>query len=111
MINGLKEIFMVQARWFVTIRLGPKWADKLNPGDRIAISISDNPKRPNIIGHAEVAWVKKGTIDSLTQDELLMNIGAKKAQDVWLDMRKVYNKPIKVGHHTISVLALFVSKI
>lgn len=87
-------------RSFVTMRHGTKWAHRLNPGDKVAISISKDPKKPNIIGYAEVATLKKSIIALLgslydvgtipRDEDLVQNIGAKKCLDVWSDMKKIY---------------------
>jgi len=75
---------------FITSRLGPKWADKLNPHDKIALSISNNPNKPHIIGIVEVVEVSKTTIGQLGESFFGMNVGAKTASGVVRAMRSAY---------------------
>ena len=98
-------------RSFVTIRHGSKWADKLNPGDTVAISISDDPQKPSIIGYAEVGSVKKvilfnlGSLDHSLKEDLKDNIGAKDWSEVLIDMRSVYGNHVGL-YDTISIIRL-----
>ncbi|GEM_PF-6427982 len=91
---------------FVTMRLGTKWADRLNPGTRIALSISDNPQQPNVIGHARVRTAKKGVIRMLDTVELTNNIGANTREGVLAAMQEVYQDPAINMDSTITVLDL-----
>ena len=97
LIRGLRDKLTLTAeftsprRRFVTIRLGTKWLDKLNPHSCVSISISDDPNNPRVIGYARVRSVKKTIISALTEDELRKNIGAKTRKQVQLDMQSVYN--------------------
>ena len=76
---------------FVTIRLNIKWSDRLNPGDCVSVSISDDTANPNIFGYARVRSVKKTRIAHLTTSDLNKNIGAKTRRQVLSDMQSVYN--------------------
>ncbi len=109
LIAGLKKKLHTKELFdpFVTMRLGPKWANKLNPGDRVAISVSDNPEKPNIIGYAEVVRVSKYLIFFLDKhpEDLAKNIGAKSWSQVLLDMQSVYGPSVNL-YSTISIIEL-----
>lgn len=113
--RGLRKLFrgkiktIVEGREkfpsFITIRLGPKWASKLNPGDRVAISISDDPNKPNIIGYAEVGDVSKKTLFFMESKDLEKNIGAKAFRELFMDLQSVYGSGVSV-FSTISIIDL-----
>ena len=105
--RGLRKFFQKRAGGsFITLRHGSKWADKLNPGDKVAISISNNPAKPNIIGYAIVQEVRKVILFYLRDEELTSNIGAKTRDDVWVAMNTAY-APKTVGlYDTVSVIKL-----
>lgn len=90
---------------FITIRLGTKWLDKLNPHSCVSVSISNNPGISHVIGYAQVRSVKKTTISALTNSELKKNIGAKTRKQVQSDMQSVYGKFIHLGE-LITVIEL-----
>ncbi|MDX1607773.1 MAG: hypothetical protein R3251_00985 [Candidatus Spechtbacterales bacterium] len=94
--EGLREEFRgsLPPRPLKTIRLGTKYANAIEPGDQIAISISDDSNNPNVIGLARVLAVKKGTIEYFgrTMEGLENNIGAGHWERVLRDMQWVYDK-------------------
>ena len=95
---------------FTTIRLGVRWANRLRPGSIVAISISNDPAKPKIIGQAKVGVVKKSKIDFLSDEDedLGHNIGAKSRYQVLRDMKEVYGED-KVGPGSvISIIELIV---
>ncbi|MBI2676948.1 MAG: hypothetical protein HYX21_03340 [Candidatus Yanofskybacteria bacterium] len=115
LVKGLRKFFVkrsgnMDCSSFVTMRHGPKWANKLSPGDRVAISISNDLRKPNIIGYAEVGIVKKsiiywlGFIDEFERD-LVENIGAKTMEGVLADMQSVYGSHVGI-RDVISIIEL-----
>ena len=94
---------------FVTLRLGPKWANKLNPGQKVVISISDDPAKPEVIGTAEVGTVRKDFLGGVSKKEWEQNIGANNRWDAQRDMEKVYGVKINPMHDFVSVIELFAS--
>ena len=91
---------------FVTMRLGSKWADQLYPGDLIAISISENPEQPNILGYAEILETSKTHVGWLRHDEdLAKNIGAKTRIGIAKAMSEIYQKEV-LHTSTVSMLRL-----
>lgn len=105
MIKGLANKLKA-GKSFVTIRLGSKWANKLDPLQRIAISISDDPAVNKIIGYARVVLVKKVNIENLSKKDLARNIGAKTKKDVWKALESVYKMRVNYPLAMISVLEL-----
>ena len=107
--EGLNEKLTDKKDSFITIRLGNKYANLLNPGDEVAISVSDNPENPNIVGFAKVGVIKKAIlIDLQIQEESLeKNIGAKNWDQVLHDMRSVYGHNRVSEFSTITVIELF----
>lgn len=95
-------------RSFTTMRLGDKWAKKLNPGDVVAISISDDPAQPHIIGYGEVGRVTKTSIICLEEYDLANNLGAKSVMDVYADMRRAYGDESVDLTSSITVIELTV---
>lgn len=93
-------------RIFITVRFGPKWADKLRPEQRINISVSDNPLKPKIIGHARVLSVSKKLMTHITNRELRKNIGAKSVLQVHDDLATVYKKKKVSLISVVSVIEL-----
>ena len=108
MLSGLREFFIPPAslRHFATIRLGTKWAQGLDHHDIVAVSISDDPKKPNVIGFAEIKLVLEVKIKDLKLSDLERNIGAKTHVDVVRDMRKVYGKKKVDGNSVVTLLWL-----
>lgn len=104
MARGLRKLFEKLrpgfSKEFSTMRLGDKWADRLNPGRRVAISISDNPRSPHIVGHACVIGVEKKWFCDVTDRDLRKNIGAKQWEEAYKDMGTVYGHK-KFGMHSI----------
>lgn len=94
-------------RSFATFRLGGKWARKLNPGMKVAISISDNSRKHKIIGYAVVISVAKKYLIDLSNQDLRQNIGAKNIVDVLYAMRQVYKPKSVVEHSLVTVIELF----
>lgn len=109
--DGLRKLFSKRnvggIASFVTMRLGPKWANNLNPGQKVAISISNDPENPRIIGNAEVKLVKKSSIAHLSKNDLVKNIGAKTKEAVLKAMQDVYKTKVNYHTDTVSVLELF----
>ena len=91
---------------FTTIRLGTKWLDKLNPLDYVAVSISNEPNKLNIVGYAMVKNVSKTTLHFLYSSDLKFNIGAKKVSQALKDMRSVYGKDRVNIYSVITVIEL-----
>lgn len=91
--EALQECELAHPPHFFAIRLGGKWADVLNPGDRIAVSIADSPAQPNVIGHAIVLSTRKGILELLERERmgLDLHIGAKTWKEVVRDMQAVQN--------------------
>lgn len=91
--EALQECELAHPPHFFAIRLGGKWADVLNPGDRIAVSIADSPAQPNVIGHAIVLSTRKGILELLERERVSLNlhIGAKTWKEVVQDMQAVQN--------------------
>lgn len=112
MTRGLRRLFrrrrsVVEGkRSFITMRLGPKWANRLNPGARVAVSISDDPKEPNIIGHACVVSAAKRWLIDVPGHELSRNIGAKSIEQIWKDLELVYGPKRVSTSSVISVIEL-----
>lgn len=101
LVKGLREAFVESSTdakdatdepVLLTIRDGTKYADKLNPGDLVDVSISNNPEEPNVIGRGTVLATKKGTIAFFAGkgEYLGDNIGAKTWPQVRRDMDRVY---------------------
>jgi protein involved in polysaccharide export with SLBB domain len=90
---------------FVTMRLGSKWTDRLKPGDKVAISVSNDPNNANVIGYAGVISVKKVSLLHLSKNDLKKNIGSKSKDSVHKDMEKIYKRAIP-WDETVSVLEL-----
>ena len=91
---------------FSTIRRGNKWADRLNPDETVAISISDDPNFPNVVGYAIVLRVIKTNISILSEENLRNNIGAKNKHQVVEDMRAAYQDNMINEYSLISVIEL-----
>lgn len=92
---------------FRTIRLGPKYADNLNPGQLISITIGDRADKPNIIGEAMVVKVSKVMFANLVDGDLAENIGAKNINEALKDISKVYGKdPFAVKLSVVSMIDL-----
>lgn len=114
--EAMQECLVAHIPQFRTLRLGSKWADALNPGQRVAISISESPEVPEIIGHAIVLGTRKGIIELLERgkESLELNIGAKTWKKVLEDMREVYNgvhgKPMVSRASTVSIIDLLAEK-
>ena len=109
--KGLKSLFGKKKKRenpdFRTLRMGPKWANRLNPGDRVAVSISDKPEKPNIIGYTEVIEVSKKIFYILKEKDFINNIGAKSWGQALHDMKAVYGKEMNI-YVVVSVLDLMV---
>ena len=115
--SGLRKLFKKRKAseippTFVTMRLGTKWADKLNPGDKVAISISDDSAKPNIIGHARVRMVKKCVIFQMSSEDedLQNNIGAKNWHQVVDDMQSVYGGAVVSLDSIITIIEFMVDR-
>ncbi|MFY9461943.1 MAG: hypothetical protein WAP51_01950 [Candidatus Sungiibacteriota bacterium] len=112
--RGLQQLFSGRkgiklSPHFTTLRLGDKWARRLRPGDRVAISISDDPKKSNIIGYVLVRGTSLNAIPLLRRRDLRNNIGAKTYMGVLRDMQSVYPPKQEVSLFSIvSVLSLTV---
>lgn len=108
MVRGLRALFKDKTRpTFATIRLGLKWAGRLKPGDDVQVSISDNPKRPKVIGSATVISVEKTTFSAIHYDTLKENIGARTFSQALDDMISVYGeKKVKNSRFRVSVIRL-----
>lgn len=108
MVKGLHSLFDGRGlpKDFVTVRLGPKWADKLRPNQKLAISISDNPSKPKVIGYARVLYVSKKRMVLISGSELRKNIGAKDIIVLLDDMQSVYKQRSIYLHSVVSVIAL-----
>lgn len=109
--RGLRSLFQSarrgHRRLFTTVRLGSKWANYLSPGNIVAISISDDPKKNDIIGYAEVWTVMKGAMGLLDDELLELNIGAKDWKRARKDMSKVYGEELdKYAYPIVSILNL-----
>jgi len=105
--EGLKELFKTSPPvYFVTIRLGGKWANKLKPGSRVAISISNNPKRPKVIGDASVVAVTKTFVLNIENRDLTRNIGAKEWLQMFKDMKSVYKPGTISTSSVVSVIKM-----
>lgn len=91
---------------FTTIRLGTKWLNKLNPGDYVAISISDNPDKPNVIGYALVKSVSKTKLYLMNDSDFKLNIGAKTALKAFQDMKSVYGEKKVDIYSIVTVIEL-----
>ncbi len=93
MVRGLRTAMSKKrgAEYFVTLRLGTKWAQRLNPGKKVAISVSDDPGKPNILGYALVVSVAKKELFDLSLDDLRRNIGARNCDQVFQDMQAAYS--------------------
>ena len=91
-----------------TIRLGPKWADKFNPGDFVKISISNDPNQPKIIGQAKIVAIEKIFLKDLVERGMILerNIGATKFNDVCKTLRRVYGKEKVNQLFVISIICL-----
>lgn len=108
MTRGLEDLFNGRGlpKDFITFRLGPKWADKLRPNQRVAISISDNPQKPKVVGYARVLSLSKKRMVLISVGELRKNIGVKNLLSLLSDTQSVY-KPRSVSlHSVVSVIAL-----
>ena len=114
--KGLRELFETKIKQdenpltFVTMRLGTKWADRLSPGDKVAISISNNvSKNLNVIGYAKVRMVKKCLTYQLSDDDkdLQKNIGAKTWDQVGADMREVYGVDAFIDSRSVITIIEF----
>ena len=108
MIKGLRDLFdpRIPPKVFVTIRLGPKWADKLHLEQGIKISISDDPSKPKVIGYARVLSISKKLMTNITNQELRKNIGAKNILQIYNDMAAVYKKKKVSLFSVVSVIEL-----
>lgn len=114
MVKGLKKLFDRNARrnYFVTIRLGPKWADKLTPGQRVAISTTEElpaEAEPKTIGHAIVLSVEKNWLISISPQDLRSNIGARTLEQALIDMQEIYGQSKVDVRSVVSVIRLVVS--
>lgn len=119
-ITGLKEIFAEQKRLkfyttreelsFTNIRLGFERGNTLNPGDLIAISISNSTENPKIIGYGRIGIIKKGTICSFSKnsEDLSKNIGAKNWPDVFRDMCSIYGNDKVDGDSGVTIIEVIV---
>ena len=108
MTAGLRGCFRKrkgkQKKNFVTIRRGDDWGKGLRPGDTVAISISDDPANPNVIGCAVVVAISLSDISHLEKDALKKNIGAKNWKRVLRDMKEVYGESAVVKSSTVTVM-------
>ena len=100
------EKILASDKTFITIRLGSKWADLLNPGDVVKISVSDNPAKPKIIGKAIVVLLKKVRLIHLSEEDLKINIGAKNIEGVFCALEDVYGTRVST-RSVISVIGLW----
>ena len=91
---------------FTTVRLGTKWLDKLNPGDYVAVSVSDDPDQPNVIGYALVKSVSKTRLHLMNDNDLKLNIGAKKVERAYQDMQSVYGEDRVNVYSVVTVIEL-----
>ena len=91
---------------FTTVRLGTKWLDKLNPGDYVAVSVSNDLDKPNVIGYALVKSVSKTRLHLMDDNDFKLNIGAKKAFRVFQDMKSVYGDGKVTIYSIVTVIEL-----
>ena len=109
MTQGLRALFKKRRgnrppESFVTIRLGGKWFRKVTGNRTVLVSISNNPEKPDIVGHAKVLCSQIGLLKYFS-DELAKNIGAKTIAQAAKDMSAAYGLKV-TPESVVTVLEL-----
>lgn len=92
---------------FRTIRLGPEWADNVEVGQLVYISVSDRPSEPRIISQCFVISASKVIFGNLKDADLIANIGAKTTDKAMREIERFYGRgPIDVYGSVVSILEL-----